>query len=123
MTWLDALLDRGREAKTAHAPHVTLPKPVVARAPRPKPEIKTVWMQTRAPRDEGDPGAAEPGFYSVADGVVTMHDENGKPTGQRQELGPNDDPHLIAGRLKRAAWLNTNSDFNRRLRYPPLSIA
>jgi len=123
MGWLDSLERRAREAIGGH--DTPAPAPKVQRAPRPKPEIKSVWVQTRAPRDEIDPGGAEPGFYSVADGVLTMHDENGKPTGQTQQLGPNDDPHRIAGRLKLAAWTKATgeSNFNRRIHYRPLGIA
>jgi hypothetical protein len=121
MSWLDALLDRGREAKT-QAP---VAKPRAVRLPeRTAPEIKQVWVQTAAPRD-GDAGGCEPGFYSVADGVLTMHDESGKPTGQRQQLGPGDDPHRIAGRLTRAAWISAigEGNFNRRIDYQPSGIA
>ena len=48
-----------------------------------------------------------------------MHDETGKPNGQRQQLGPGDDPHMVAGRMKRAAWIQARgeSNFNRPLHY------
>jgi hypothetical protein len=79
-------------------------------------EIKTVWVQTAAPRD-GDAGGCEAGFYSVADGVVTMCDQDGRPNGKTWLLGPGDDPHKIAGRLTRAAWAGRTRDFNRPLYY------
>jgi hypothetical protein len=36
----------------------------------------------------------------VADGVLTMRDENGTPTGKNCRLGPDDDERVIASRLK-----------------------
>ena len=39
-------------------------------------------------------------------------------------LGPDDDPHVIAGRLTRERWLTDGAtDFNRPLNYRPLGIA
>jgi hypothetical protein len=54
-----------------------------------------------------------------------MHDESGKPTGQRKQLGQADDPHRIAGRLRWEAWRKATgeSNFNRRIDYQPLGIA
>lgn len=91
---------------------------------KPKPEIKTVWITTRTPRD-GDAGEALCGYYSVADGVVTMRDDEGKATGQSRRLEPCDDPHQIAGRMTREVWLKAsgNSDFNRQLDYQRGSFA
>src|SRR6266704_2997963 len=102
MSWLDTLLDRGMQAKQAAEP-VAAP-PAIARPRQPRPEIKTVWFQTRAPRG-GDAGAVELGYYSVADGVLTMRDESGKPTGQQHRLGPSDNERAIAGRLAKAGWV------------------
>lgn len=77
-----------------------------------------VWVQTRAPFSS-DPGGCEAGYYSVADGVVTMRDENGKAVGKSRALGPGDDARQIAGRLTREAWLSRigESNFNRRIEY------
>lgn len=100
------------------------PPPIARPLPRqPKAEIKTVWVQTAAPRD-GDAGGAEAGRYSVCDGVVTMYDENGKPTGKSQRLAPDEDAHKIAGRLTLAAWrkVRGESNFNRRITCPPLTF-
>jgi hypothetical protein len=101
---------------------IDAPKPVGR--PRSKAEIKIVWVTTRQPIDSDDPGAAQPGFYSVSDGTVTMHDETGKPTGKEYMLGHGDDPHRIAQRLTREAWLKTRgtTDFDRPLHYAPLGI-
>jgi hypothetical protein len=120
MSWLDALLDRGREAKR----DVTDVAPVAKVQPVKRGPVNHVIIQTSAAHlASGDPGRVEIGHYYVADGAVVMCSEDGRPTGQRQELGPNEDPHKIAGRLLRATWLNSNSDFNRPLRYQRLSIA
>lgn len=111
MGWLDDALAQLK------APE---PKPVAkAVTPRqPKTEIKTVWFQTRSPRD-GDQGEVEAGFYSVADDMVTMRDDKGVPTGKTQRLGPGEDARQIAGRLARAAWVKARgeTDFNRPLGY------
>jgi hypothetical protein len=42
---------------------------------------------------------SEAAFYSIADGVLTMHDEDGKPTGKTYRLGPADNERVIALRL------------------------
>ncbi|WP_334419523.1 MULTISPECIES: hypothetical protein [unclassified Bradyrhizobium] len=54
-----------------------------------------------------------------------MHDESGKPTGQRQQLGQGDDPHRIAGRLRLEAWRKETgeSNFNRRIDYKRVGYA
>ncbi|SHM40833.1 hypothetical protein [Bradyrhizobium lablabi] len=116
-SWLDALQRRGLEA--IGKPDVPQPaSPRIARPSAPL-EIKTVWVQT-APPSNGDAGAVEPGFYSIADGVVTMHDESGKPTGKTGLVGVGEDPRRVAHRLAREAWLANRGEgnFNRRIDYP-----
>jgi hypothetical protein len=76
---------------------------------------------TCAPR-EGEAGAVEAGFYSVADGVLTMHDSAGKP-GRQQRLGPEEDPRRIAARLAKEAWMRGSTDFNRPLSYSRSGLA
>jgi hypothetical protein len=114
MDWLDTLLERGNEAKRAHAEPAAAPERV----------ILTVWIQTREPRN-GDLGGTEAGHYFVADGVLTMCSEDGKPTGKTHRLEPGEDPKVIAGRLRRAAWLaeRGESDFNRPLDYARFGVA
>jgi hypothetical protein len=119
MGWLDALERRAREAVGS----VPAAAPVrVPAEPQAAPDIKTVWVQTAQPRN-GDAGAAEPGFYSVTDDVLTMHDENGKPTGRRYALGATEDPRQVAARMTRDSWLANTPDFNRPINYQPLGIA
>jgi hypothetical protein len=123
MNWLDTLLDRGLEARREARPLAALP--VAKPKPRqPKPEIKTVWVQTRPPRD-GDAGGCKIGYYSVAGGVVAMRDEKGQPTGKTHRLGPDDNERTIAGRLTLQSWHKAagESDFDRPLYYPPRGLA
>jgi hypothetical protein len=90
------------------------------------PEIRPVIIQTSdAHPDRGDPGGVEIGFYSVDGRDLTMTDESGKPMARPHRLGPDEDPHVIAGRLTRQRWLKTDgaTDFNRPLNYRPLGIA
>jgi hypothetical protein len=133
MSWLDTLLDRGLEAmqpaNVAPAPiatkrcrnaAVTVTPPLQSAARQAEPaEIKSVWFQTRAPRDKNDLGEIDLGYYSIADGVLTMHDETGKPTGEEYRLRAGEDPHQAAGRLGKQAWIKARgeTDFNRPLGY------
>jgi transposase len=63
--------------------------------------------------------------YFVADGLLTICDENGKPVGKPYRLNDGDEPHTIAGRLTRERWLKESgaSDFNRPLNYPSIGVA
>jgi hypothetical protein len=89
------------------------------------PEIKTVWVQTAAPRPPDYHGGVEQGFYFVTDGMLTACTEAGRPIAKPYKLAANDDPHVIAGRLTRERWLKTGggSDFNRRIVMPRWGIA
>jgi hypothetical protein len=90
----------------------------------PAAEIKSMWIQTRAPGTE-DFGEVAACFYSVSDGVLTMRDENGKPTGKEHRLGPGDDAKQIAGRLALQAIQSARgqTDFNRPLDYTQWGVA
>jgi hypothetical protein len=102
------------------APPAPLPTKHVTK-PRPKPVIKTVCPQTRAPRN-GDAGECAIGRYSVSDSVLTMHDEAGKP-GKTYRLGPNDSERVVASRLTLEAYKVATPEFNRPLNYPRYGIA
>jgi hypothetical protein len=121
MGWLEALERRAREA-VGSVPVASTPARQPAK-PRSNPVIKSVWVQTAAPIGPRDPGAAEPAFYFVSDGELTLCDENGKPTRHTHQLKPDEDPRRIAGRLKKAAMALTHSDFNRALNYPTVGVA
>jgi hypothetical protein len=118
MNWLDALRERGMQAKRLADPALMPAEPR-----QPKPEIKSVWVQTCASLGPGDPGAAEPAFYFVADGVLTMCDSTGKPTGKTNRLAADDHERRIAGRLWLQVWRKDESEFNRRLNYPRSAVA
>lgn len=120
--WLDTLFDRGLEAMES----AENAAPPIA---KPAPEVKQVPFQTRAPRD-GDCGEIGVAYYSVTDGVVTMHDESGNVTslaGQpiRYRLRDGEDPRHVASRFGKQAWIKAcgESDFGRPINYGPLGIA
>jgi hypothetical protein len=128
MSWLDAILDRRKEAAPAAVPEARLgaePPLKPNDNSKPAPDIKLVWFQIRPARGD-DHGMVEAAYYSVSDGVLTMHDEQGRPTGQTCRLGK-EDPQKVAGRFGRDAWMKQgrpeDSPFNRPLHYEPLGIA
>jgi hypothetical protein len=99
------------------------PVSISAEPRQPKPGIKSVWVQTCAPRQPGDLGAAEPAFYFVVDSVLTICDRQGKPAGKTHRLAAGDDERRIAGRLALQASRGSTSDFNRPLNYPRTGLA
>ncbi|SEB94847.1 hypothetical protein [Bradyrhizobium erythrophlei] len=120
-SWLDAMMQRATESLRDHPEVPARPRALTT----PKPEIKHCWVQTRRPDYErGDEGNVEPVYYSVSDGVLSMHDEKGRSTGQ-QALADGEDPRLVAMRLRWEAWQRTNagSDFNRPLVYSKSGMA
>ena len=121
MTWLDTLLDRGREPK-GPGPADPLPVLQLPAKPRAQPAIKAVPVQTGAPFGS-NPGAITVGYYSVQDDVVVMHDGTGIPTGKRQHLGAGEGPRGVAYRLTRESWRAKTPDFNRPIHYGPSGVA
>jgi hypothetical protein len=122
LNWLDILERRGRQAVQ---PEPRKPTSISAAPQRlPKPEIKHVWFTTRRPQGRDDLGATEAGYYSVADSVLTMHEEDGRPTGKEYRLAAGDDARMIACRLAKEAWMKGRgeNDFNRPLGYARLGI-
>jgi hypothetical protein len=118
--WLDKYLE-GTEAKQQA-------EPIAAQEPR---VVRTVWIQTRPPRN-GDQGGTEPGWYFVEDGVVVMcSEESGEPTGKTHTLAKGEDAKQIAGRMRRSAWLKEqnvggvsgDADWNRPLSYARIGVA
>lgn len=73
----------------------------------------------------GSDGACEQGWYFIRDGILTMCDKDGNPTGRTHHLAPGENPLAIAQSLRRQAWLATSaaSEFNRPLRYGPSGVA
>jgi hypothetical protein len=85
--------------------------------------IKMVTVQTRE-CIEGDAGEVVRGYYTVTDGVLTMCNEDGRPTGKPCKLQPGDDPRIVAKRLLRQQMLKAPaSDFNRKITYQRSGIA
>jgi hypothetical protein len=59
----------------------------------------------------------EIGYYSVSDGVLTMHDESGKP-GKTYRLSPDENERAVASRLTlERAYGKKEQPFNRPLNY------
>ncbi|HVQ71474.1 MAG TPA: hypothetical protein VMT08_28630 [Bradyrhizobium sp.] len=121
MGWLDALERRARDAvRVVPAASVTVRQPGKL---QPAHVIKTVWVQTAVPTCTEDPGAAEPAFYFVSNGVLNLCDEQGRSSGKSVALGSEDDPRGIAGRVKLEAWRKQQGgDFNRRIHYQALGL-
>jgi hypothetical protein len=122
MGWLQDWL---KDLEGEPAPSLPPTRPVRAAVPRkPKIEIKETWFQTR-PSSEDDPGEIEAVFYSVADGVLRLHNADGKPIDKEYRLAPGDDARTAARRLARAAWQHGRGegDFNRPLSYARHGIA
>lgn len=88
-------------------------------------EIKRVILRTRQPIGDGDPGRCEIGFYRIENGMVVMCDDEGRSTGKRLALGPDDNPEQVARKLLREGWLKRrgDGDFNRPLVYEKFGVA
>jgi hypothetical protein len=71
-----------------------------------------------------DPGRTDTGFYTFANGIVTLTDELGEPLpgGWNAELAPDDAPLPAAKRLLRECLSSKRSSFSEPLDYPPRSI-
>jgi hypothetical protein len=111
--WIDALETHSK--KTAREK-----KKVPASLPAP---VQSVLIQVRAPSGN-DPGELAEGHYVVQGDVVTLVDPAGKPIeGIEPQALDGEDPKWVARRLTRERWEATRGGFNRRLNYPPLSIA
>lgn len=122
MNWLDALLDRGREAKAEQPP---LPQPVRTVAEQPTtPEVQVTWAQTRhAELESGDPGAVILVHFTVEGNTITLTDEQGKLTAHKGVIRSGETAIQIAKRMALAKWSSTSEPFNRPLKYQPLGIA
>ena len=87
----------------------------------------------RNPKGDGDPGQVTTGYYTVADGILTMTDSKGVPVrdlnnGERvtHKLQAGEDPTMIAKRLTMKIYRMMRGDgmagFNRPLIYPGSGI-
>jgi hypothetical protein len=78
-----------------------------------------IWEAIRHGDGDGDPGEIVDGYYSVEGGAVVLTDRDGRHITSRALLG--EDPATLARQLLRE--IRKPADFNRRLRYPRLSVA
>jgi hypothetical protein len=129
--WLDRLAKAAEQrAEPTAEPRLqrASPEAPARSAPKPKqkPVVQLTWFQTRPASEGGDPGAVEPVFYSVVDGVLRIHkDEDGERTAHMHELREGEDPKQVASRIGKQRWLKSDppDDFNRKLNYRGPSIA
>jgi hypothetical protein len=94
-------------------------------------EVFSTYVTIARPMGD-DPGTIEPGYYTVADGVVTLTDHEGKPiTAGRMQLdytsnvGDKETEMQVAQRLiwRRYRATKGGTNFNRPLNYPKTGIA
>jgi hypothetical protein len=87
-------------------------------------KIFSTYITIARPLNADDPGRVEPGFYTVADGSVTLTNQEGKPiTSGRVEVGycakiaGDETPERAASRLlwRHYRATKSGSDFNRPL--------
>jgi|AmaraimetFIIA100_FD_contig_61_4331801_length_1068_multi_3_in_0_out_0_2 hypothetical protein len=76
------------------------PRPVEPEPPR---EWHYVWVQTRGPMSEGDPGQITEGQYATAGSVLYLEDTSGNPIAS-QKLRPDDNAPAVARRLLKEKW-------------------
>ena len=116
MSWVDQLAEHGKKRKRK----ATSDKPVIVGPP---PPVQEVIVSVRPANDRtGDPGEAAIGWYIVQDGVLTMTDENAKPSDKPETAlvteGMN--VEVVAARLTKKRWMSArseNDDFNRPIFY------
>jgi len=83
-------------------------------------------IQVRKPERPGDPGEVAIGYYTYANGIVTLTDEHGEPLpgGHSTELTSSELPSIIAKQLLRQqrSLNQRNRSFRDPIRYKPLGI-
>ena len=92
-------------------------------------KINRVIVEIARPNDEGFPGQVEEGQYIYEEGAVTLVGHDGVPLTDRRgkqytkKLGPEENPHVIAGRLTKQRFNDRGGDkkqFSRPLNYQKL---
>jgi hypothetical protein len=100
-------------------------------------EVHSVWATVRRPRDDNDLGQVTAGYYTLADGVLTMTDSKGVPvrrtdSGEKytHKVKEGEDDRAIASRLTKEIYhmlrgetAATATGFNRAINYPTSGIA
>jgi hypothetical protein len=97
------------------------------------PEVHSVYATVRNPNpsNPNDQGQVTTGYYTLADGVLTMTDSNGVAvrdlnSGEKitQKIGAGEDPRAVAGRLTLKIYRMLRGEteqaaaFNRPISYP-----
>jgi hypothetical protein len=99
--------------------------------------VKSVYATVRQPKDATDTGQVTIGFYTLADGVLTMTDSKGAAVRERQsgetythKMQPGEDAEVIAKRLTleiyrmlRGETAAPATGFGRALNYPAGGVA
>jgi hypothetical protein len=100
------------------------------------PDVHSVYATVRLPKDN-DTGQVTTGYYTLADGVLTMTDSKGAAVRERQsgekyvhKMKPGDDARAIASRLTleiyrmlRGETAQTATGFGRAISYPTSGVA
>jgi hypothetical protein len=85
--------------------------------------VNRFYIVTRQP-SRNDPGNIETGWYTFANGLLTLTDERGEPLpgGHHTELSGRELPSIIAKQLLRQQRdVNSRArSFNQPINYPPL---
>jgi hypothetical protein len=131
MSWLDSLYQRGAQAKRGGepapptrqiSPPAKLNVPAASPKPRKREPLRESWVQIHRP-SEADNGMVAPVFYRVEDGVLTVHDADGKEIHAPHTLRPEDDALVLARIFTREHCLGDSGWFNRPLNYPRFGLA
>lgn len=107
MGWLDRLHEAGVKATEAKR-EVTPPPPRL--------EVQSVTVQVRPSGRDGDPGEVTHGYFTFADGQLTMTDEKGVALAGSIAVQAGGDPRAVARAETSRRW-KENGRFNRRLEY------
>ena len=106
-------------ASLSHGARVPPPEPEEAASESIASQPIYVWTSVRHGDLDGDPGEIAEGWFSVEGGAVVLTDRDGRLITSRALLG--EDPATLARQLLRE--IRKPANFNRRPRYPPLSVA
>jgi hypothetical protein len=100
--------------------------------------VHEVWATVRRPKDDGtDLGQVTAGYYTLADGMLTMTDSTGVPVRKMQsgekythKMKEGEDDRQIASRLTREIYhmlrgetAATATGFGRAINYPTSGVA
>jgi hypothetical protein len=87
-------------------------------------DIHKITIELARPRGSF-PGKIATGYYAVADGTVTLFEENGVPVDKyklSRKLPPGGDAKAVACNLLRSRYSGQSSNFNRQLSYPKVGF-